>query len=410
MTELWRARLEPDPQTPDVRPNLYAIWSRPGDPPRRSPGRCRRTTGRRSSPLRSPRRRSQVERLWLTSQGSFLDLSGEWPSTSARAAYLHRSTAGRDLHVEVTERGYLAPFGHPATITTVTERQFRPDANGEPTAILVQDDYLAVSGTDGDLPRSAHAGRGPSHPVPDGRRDRRRRRPGRARGDHPGATAPRSAPTTPGWSPATTLTPWSATPRPTGPGRNGITFTMPAIFVIERHAYTVQDEVNGVRTPLGNLNTYFDEAPASRVEPDLGGQLIGWADPHPRGTAGSDRVTEQHADHPGPPGPGRRDDPRPPSGPSWKPRDGRPSTRGSSTRRWSTRPRRRCWAATARRSQVRYAAAWLANGNEAGNPGLAFHTLVETTAVERSGIGAAVWSSRPSTSPPSARPWARAPS
>lgn len=66
---------------------------------------------------------------------------------------------------------------------------------------------------------------------------------------------------------------------------------MPAIFVIDRHAYTVQDEVNGITTPLGNLSAYFAEAPADRVEPDLGGQPVGWAEPHPRGTAGSDRAT-----------------------------------------------------------------------------------------------------------------------
>ena len=38
---------------------------------------------------------------------------------------------------------------------------------------------------------------------------------------------------------------------------------------------------------------------------------------------------------------------------------------------------------------VRYADTWLANGNEAGNPGLAFHTLVDQDrVVERTGTGA----------------------
>ncbi len=289
MTELWRARLEPDPQTPDVRPNLYAIWSRPGDPPRpfaRPVSEDDREAIVAATVTEAP---LQVERLWLTSQGSFLDLSGEWVN-SARAAYLHRSTAGRDLHVEVTERGYLAPFGHPATITTVTERQFRPDANGEPTAILVQDDYLAVSGTAVTFPAPHMPDEGRAIPFPTvGVTDAGAGPVERAAITLADGT---TISTDNAWvvtrNDADAMVGYTATDRT---GRNGITFTMPAIFVIERHAFTVQDEVNGVRTPLGNLNTFFDEAPASRVEPDLGGQLVGWADPHPRGTAGSDRVT-----------------------------------------------------------------------------------------------------------------------
>jgi hypothetical protein len=33
VTELWRARLESDPATPELRPRLRAVWSRPDDPP-----------------------------------------------------------------------------------------------------------------------------------------------------------------------------------------------------------------------------------------------------------------------------------------------------------------------------------------------------------------------------------------
>ena len=173
----------------------------------------------------------------------------------------------------------------------MTERQFRPDANGEPTAILVQDDYLAVSGATVTFPAPHMPDEGRAIPFPtvgvidagagpveraaitlaDGTDDQHRQR----LGGHPQRR----------WTP---LVSYTATDRT---GRDGITFSLPAIFVIEGHAFTVQDEVNGVRTALGNLNTYFDEAPASRVEPDLGGQPVGWADPHPQGTAGSDRVT-----------------------------------------------------------------------------------------------------------------------
>ena len=63
---------------------------------------------------------------------------------------------------------------------------------------------------------------------------------------------------------ADALVTYSATDRT---GRSGITFDMPAIFVTDRHAYTTQDEVGGVTTPLGNLVTFFAEAPDSRIRP-----------------------------------------------------------------------------------------------------------------------------------------------
>ena len=297
VTELWRARLEPDPSEPTVRPKLRAIFSRPGDPA----GLDRPVSSDQrdliiEANLIDPGDPLQVDRLWLTSQGSFLDLTGEW-ATGSLAAYLHRSTAGRDLHVEVVERGYLAPFGLPATITTVTERQFRTDEDGGTSAILIQDDYLAVgaaavtfgapdtSEAAPHMPDSGHATPFTEVKVA-------------ASGAGPvGKAAIRlndgtTIDTDNAWvvtrDGADALVTYSATDRT---GRSGITFDMPAIFVTDRHAYTTQDEVGGVTTPLGNLVTFFAEAPDSRIRPDLGGQPIGWADPDPRGKAGSDRAT-----------------------------------------------------------------------------------------------------------------------
>ncbi len=283
----------------------------------------------------------QVDRLWLTSQGSFLDLTGEW-ATGSLAAYLHRSTAGRDLHVEVVERGYLAPFGLPATITTVTERQFRTDVDGGTSAILIQDDYLAVSAaavtfgapdTPEAAPHMPDSGR--ATPFPEIRVA--------ASGAGPVGKAAISLAdgttidTDNAWvvtrDGADALVTYSATDRT---GRGGISFDMPAIFVTDRHAYTTQDEVNGVTTPLGNLVTFFAEAPDSRIRPDLGGQPIGWADPDPRGKAGSDRATSSiriGLDRP------VLDGANPSSSrPSSRPPDAPPSIRGSSTPSWSTRP------------------------------------------------------------------------
>ena len=46
------------------------------------------------------------------------------------------------------------------------------------------------------------------------------------------------------------------------------------VFIVDSHSYTVQDEVNGVTTPLGNLVQYFQEQP---LDIDLGGQPVGWS-------------------------------------------------------------------------------------------------------------------------------------
>ena len=46
---------------------------------------------------------------------------------------------------QLIERGYLVPFGHPATVTRVSEREFRADEAGGSTAAVVQSDHLAVA-------------------------------------------------------------------------------------------------------------------------------------------------------------------------------------------------------------------------------------------------------------------------
>ena len=297
VTELWRARLEPDPGDPTVRPKLRAIFSRPGDP--MDFDRPVSSTQRDlivAANLIDPGDPMQVDRLWLTSQGSFLDLTGEWvpapspPTCTAAppdATFMSRSSSAATW----------PRSDFPATITTVTERQFRTDVDGGTSAILIQDDYLAVSAatvtfgapdTPEAAPHMPDSGR--ATPFPEIRVA--------ASGAGPVGKAAISLAdgttidTDNAWvvtrDGADALVTYSATDRT---GRGGITFDMPAIFVTDRHAYTTQDEVNGVTTPLGNLVTFFAEAADSRVRPDLGGQPIGWADPDPRGKAGSDRAT-----------------------------------------------------------------------------------------------------------------------
>ncbi len=169
VTELWRARLahyengraiEPPAATPKVR----AIWQRSEDPnfepPRPVDSEDRRllveqTTGDNSAPL-------LVNQLWLSSQGAFIDVEGEW-AKGTLLAYRHRVITGRDLHVEVIKRGYLTPFGHPASVTTLTERNYVTDKSGETTAVLYQEEFLTVGSHDVDMttaPYVPYQGRG----------------------------------------------------------------------------------------------------------------------------------------------------------------------------------------------------------------------------------------------------------
>ena len=385
VTELWRARLGSDPAAPDAAPVVRALWSRPDDPsfdrPLDADDRQRIVTATTVDPAEA----IEARRLWLSPHGSFLDLSGAWgtgPDDLADdqlAAYLHHTAAGRDLHVEVIDRGFLAPFGIPATISTITERQFRSDDAGGLTAVLVQEDYLSVSPASVDYPAphmphggravpftrlaAADPGRGPIARTPVVLTD------GTAVDPAKIAIITRDG--------ADIGVGYAGTDRT---GRTGVTFTLPAIFVAHDHAFTVQDEVNGIPTPLGNLARYFAEAP---VEADLGAQSIGWADPDPRGPAGSDRSTDRirfTLDRPdldgGSPG-SVRDTLEAAGRPAFYPRVSTADVTDDATSA----------LVGGASTEVTYATAWLEHGNGTGNPGLAFHTLVNDTTVDRAGAG-----------------------
>jgi hypothetical protein len=373
VTELWRARLEEG--------GVRAIWSRPGDPPFARPLAEAKRNLIVDATVTDPAEPIEVDRLWLTSQGSFLDLVGEW-ATGDLAGYLHLSAAGRDLHVEVIERGYLAPFGHPATITQVTDRQFRTDEGGGITAVLVQDDYLAVSAAAVTYPspHMPHDGRAVPFPEvvvtdlgsgPVGKRaitlgD------GTTMNDANAWVVTRDG--------ADVSVTYTATDRT---GRRGITFSGPAVFVVDSHAYVVQDEVNGVTTVLGNLAQYFRENP---VAADLEGQNVGWADPDPRGKAGSLRATNAITftmDRP------VLEDGEVPSDvkaeledarrPAFYPRVDRAAVVDEATASLLGTP--------GSPVDVVYADAWLVHENGPDNPGLAYHTLAAPSRLERQGSG-----------------------
>jgi hypothetical protein len=90
-----------------------------------------------------------AKRLYLSSQGAWLDLHGEWDQKPYSQAHVHAidswdhiAPMGRDQYVKVTYPGYLFPFGHRCSLIKVTER--RIDAGGAPIAYLYQRFFIVV--------------------------------------------------------------------------------------------------------------------------------------------------------------------------------------------------------------------------------------------------------------------------
>jgi hypothetical protein len=283
VSELWRARLahlqdgapvEPPAGLPAVR----AIWSRPDDPPFDRPvdadhreNLVTQTTGPESTPI-------LINQLWLSSQGAFLDADGSWPA-EATTSYRHRAVTGRDLRVEVVDRGYLAPFGHQASISTVSERVFSVDSDGVTVAALVSDEFLAITGHTVEFPVAymPHDGRAvPFAAV--------------------SATDPGNGPiggrrvTMPNGSSinqvnARILTrdgadlriSYTATDQG---GQGGISFDLPVVFVFDDKAYEPRPRVNNRRTVLEKLAVWYaDTANSGFSEAHLSAQPVTWAQP-----------------------------------------------------------------------------------------------------------------------------------
>ncbi len=85
-----------------------------------------------------------VQKLYLSSLGAFLDVRGAWPEASVEE-WQHRTTLGRDQYVKVVHRGYLFPFGHRASHVVETRRKVDPNLpeSGD-TAILWQRHFIIV--------------------------------------------------------------------------------------------------------------------------------------------------------------------------------------------------------------------------------------------------------------------------
>ena len=116
-----------------------------------------------------------VERLVLTALGGWLDVDAHWdlPHATSGAgkppkynssllSWRHRAVQGRDAYVRVVRKGFLFPWGHRASLITVTERE--PTVTGTTVgAYLRQKTFIVVGepekayGADGFMP---NGGRG----------------------------------------------------------------------------------------------------------------------------------------------------------------------------------------------------------------------------------------------------------
>jgi hypothetical protein len=92
-----------------------------------------------------------VDRMYLSSLGAYLDLHGRWPDIQPYAkaglkshlAWDHEAPMGRDQYVRVVSPGYFFPTGHRCALEKVTERKM-PDAD-HPNAYLFQRKFVAVN-------------------------------------------------------------------------------------------------------------------------------------------------------------------------------------------------------------------------------------------------------------------------
>ena len=294
VTELWRAHLRGPRDGTDLgaAATVRAIARRGdiGGPSDDLDDLVAQTTGLDGIPM-------TADVLRFSSQGATVDIQGEW--AGILSSYHHRAVNGRDLRVEIVNRGYLAPFGHRASLTTLTERSLRNDESGDLTASLASDTYLAITGPSisysndaadptydfmpyegRNLPFTSvtalDTGRGPIGSdrivLPNGSNiDRDKAALLTRDGDD-------------------LVVSYTATDR----GGNNVHFELPVVFVADTEAHATTDEMDGKRTVLAKLATWYAEvATDERRELQLAGQPVAWADPTPSGGAGSVHATNR---------------------------------------------------------------------------------------------------------------------
>ncbi len=108
-----------------------------------------------------------VERLYLSTLGAWLDLHAEWSAKEigpyahelpSVLAWDHIAPLGRDQYVRVVYPGYMFPFGHASALVKITERKILEEVDpGSPQARLFQRKFLVIAEplrtyTDLDMP------------------------------------------------------------------------------------------------------------------------------------------------------------------------------------------------------------------------------------------------------------------
>lgn len=222
-------------------------------------------------------------RLWLSSDGAFVDVRGDWPS-AALTRYRHRTTSGRDLSVEVAESGYLLPFGHRASIVSVATREITTDSGGGQVFAVRQRRYLelldetvrerastAPDGGRGTPFRTVRASTNETDPI-----DAARISDGG--GAIPGASDIRLAS-----NGSDVMVDYVCTDR----DGNTVTLSWPATFISAAEAFKTSGN-----SPIARLRAYMNAgARQARRSADLGGQLVGFADPSVPGIGMTSRAT-----------------------------------------------------------------------------------------------------------------------
>jgi hypothetical protein len=94
----------------------------------------------------------EVDRLLLSALGAHYRARAKLTPMAGGnlVTYAQRTTLGRDHYVEFKERGFLYPWGHRATLATVTERQIRN--GGSRVAALYTKHYLILDDLEQEYP------------------------------------------------------------------------------------------------------------------------------------------------------------------------------------------------------------------------------------------------------------------
>lgn len=164
--ELWHTRLgirKPDgvEENYDYNRTVRAIWTKDYDPlvvPSFDKGTFRTSLTKRDlwelvritadGDLTGWQDRIiQANRLMLSSLGAWLNLryAQEVPDSSITLQeWRHVASMGRDQYVHLVYKGYLLPFGFPASLIRITERLVKNNSEGKKVAVLVQRMYIVV--------------------------------------------------------------------------------------------------------------------------------------------------------------------------------------------------------------------------------------------------------------------------